>query len=464
MALNLTEKDCASAGDAGRGSWGSSFGFIMAAAGSAVGLGNIWGFPMQVGKGGGAVFVLLYLACVVFVCFPILVAELALGRASARDPIGAFQVTKPGTPWWLVGALGVTAGVGILSFYSVIAGWTLAYVWYSLTGAAGQNPGAFFGAFVADGGKNVLLSFGVLVITAGIILGGVREGIEKASKVMMPALFLLLVLLGVRALFLPGAAEGLAYYLKPDFKEIANISVLNAALGQAFFSLSLGMGAMITYGSYLSKQTNGVKSAGWVAGLDTAVALLAGFVIFPAGFSIAGFNPAEGGPGLIFAVLPSLFGSMPGGALFGAAFFVLLTLAALTSAISLLEVPTAALVDRGWCRRKAVLLMAVLVAVMAVPSILSQGAVSWLTKVPGTGMDFLTLMATVWNNWALPVGGLLISVFVGWVWGADKAVAELRAEGNSFPGARLWSFLIRYVCPVAILFVIVMTALGMYAG
>jgi NSS family neurotransmitter:Na+ symporter len=155
---------------------------------------------------------------------------------------------------------------------------------------------------------------------------------------------------------------------------------------------------------------------------------------------------------------------MPGGALFGAAFFVLLSIAALTSAISLLEVPTATLVDRGWCRRKSALLMTALVAVIAVPSALSQGAVSWLTRVPGTGMDFLSLMAVVWNNWALPIGGLLISVFVGWVWGADKAVAELRAEGASFPGAALWVFLIRYVCPVAILFVIVMTALGMYAG
>jgi neurotransmitter:Na+ symporter, NSS family len=448
----------------GRGSWGSSLGFILAAAGSAVGLGNIWGFPMQVGKGGGAAFVLLYLLCVVFICFPILIAELALGRASARDPIGAFHVTRPGTPWWLAGALGVVAGVGILSFYSVIAGWTLAYVWYSFTGAAGAAPGAFFGAFVADGSKNVLLSFGVLAVTAGIILGGVREGIEKASKLMMPALFLLLLLLGVRALFLPGAAQGLAYYLKPDLAELANIKVLNAALGQAFFSLSLGMGAMLTYGSYLSKKTNLANSAGWVAGLDTCVALLAGFIIFPAGFSIAGFNPTEGGPGLIFAVLPNLFASMPGGTLFGAAFFVLLSLAALTSAISLLEVPTAALVDRGWCRRKAVLLMTALVAAMAVPSVLSQGAVTWLTRVPGTGMDFLTLMATVWNNWALPIGGLLIAVFVGWVWGADKAVAELQAEGAAFRWGGLWSFLIKYVCPLAIAFVIVMTALGMHAG
>ena len=436
----------------------------MAAAGSAVGLGNIWGFPMQVGKGGGAVFVLLYLFCVAFICFPILVAELALGRASGRDPIGAFQVTRPATPWWLAGALGVTAGVGILSFYCVIAGWTLAYIWFSLSGSVGQAPGGFFTAFVADGSKNVALSFAVLATTAGIILGGVRGGIEKAAKLLMPALFLLLVLLGVRALFLPGAGEGLAYYLKPDFKEMASISVINAALGQAFFSLSLGMGAMITYGSYLPKSNNIVRSAGWVAGLDTMVALLAGFVVFPVGFSIANFNPAEGGPGLIFAVLPNLFASMPGGALFGAAFFVLLTLAALTSTISLLEVPTAAMVDRGWCRRRSVILITLLVSALAVPSVLSQGAVSWLTKVPGTGMDFLSLMAVVWNNWALPIGGLLISIFVGWIWGGDKAVAELSAGGNSFPGARLWIFLIRYICPLAILFVIVMTARGMFAG
>lgn len=461
MNIEPSEK-CAPA--EARGSWGSSVGFILAAAGSAVGLGNIWGFPMQVGKGGGAIFVILYLVCVFVICFPILIAELAIGRASARDPIGAFQTLRPRTPWWVVGALGVLAGVGILSFYAVIAGWTLAYVWYAATGAAGADPGAFFGAFVRDGSKNVWLSFAVLVITAGIIIGGVRQGIEKASKIMMPALFILLVLLGLRALTLPGAAQGLAYYLKPDFSEITNIAVINAALGQAFFSLSLGMGAMITYGSYLSKKTMVVKSAAWVAGLDTMVALLAGFIIFPAGFSLAGFNPAEGGPGLIFAVLPGLFSSMPGGALFGAAFFVLLTLAALSSAISLLEVPVAALVDRGWCRRRSVIMLTLFVTVLAVPSALSQGASPVLSKLPVFGMDFLTLMATVWNNWALPIGGLLIAIFAGWVWGADNVVAELKAEGSPFPFARTWTFLIRYVCPLAILFIIIMTARGMFGG
>jgi neurotransmitter:Na+ symporter, NSS family len=450
-----------------RGNWGSRLGFILAAAGSAVGLGNIWGFPMQVGRGGGAIFVLLYLVCVFVICFPILLAELALGRSSGKSPIEAFAVTKPNTPWWIVGAIGVMAGVGILSFYAVIAGWTLAYIWFTATGAVIGTPeqiGGFFGAFVADGNKNVVLSLSVLAITAAIILGGVQKGIERAAKFMMPALLGLLVLLAIRALSLPGAKEGLAYYLQPDFSEISNPRVLNAALGQAFFSLSLGMGAMITYGSYLSKQTNAVTSAAWVAFLDTSVALLAGFIIFPAGFSILGFDPSTEGPGLIFAVLPQLFSTLPGGQLFGTFFFVLLGLAALTSTISLLEVPVSAMVDRGWARKKAVLVLTGVIMALAVPSVLSQGAVSWLSNVPGLGMDFLTLMATVWNNWALPIGGLTISIFVGWVWGADKAVAELTAEGANFPGAKAWVFLIKYVCPLAILFIIIMTARGFFAG
>jgi NSS family neurotransmitter:Na+ symporter len=308
-----------------RGAFGSRIGFILAAAGSAVGLGNIWGFPMQVGKGGGAVFVLIYLFCVFVICFPIMIAEMALGRSSGRSPVQAFAVTKPNTPWWLVGALGVITGVFVLSFYAVIAGWTLAYVWFSAQGAMGRSSeevSAFFTTFVAEGGRNVMLSLTVLLATAVILLGGVREGIERASKVMMPALLLLLGALALRSLTLPGAAQGVAYYMTPDFSGLTSPQVLNAALGQAFFSLSLGMGGMLTYGSYLSRRTNIAHSAAWVAGLDTVVALLAGLIIFPAGFSIAGFDPSAGGPGLIFTVLPRLFDSMPGGHLFGAAFFV----------------------------------------------------------------------------------------------------------------------------------------------
>ena len=444
---------------ADRGNWGSRLGFILAAAGSAVGLGNIWGFPTQVGRGGGAAFVLLYLACVFLICAPIMIAELAVGRRAQKDPVTAFKVIRPGTPWWLTGALGVLAGVGILSFYSVIAGWTIAYVWFALTGAAGTGDAtaAFFGNFVGNGPVTFGLTLAVLLVTALIIIGGVRGGIERATKIMMPALFVLLILLAIRAITLPGADTGLAYYLKPDMSRIWSIDILNAALGQAFFSLSLGMGAMLTYGSYLTKDTSIGGAAAWVVVLDTSVALLAGFIIFPAGFSIAGFDPSAGGPGLIFTVLPRLFDSLPGGHLFGGAFFLLLTVAALTSTISLLEVPVAHLIDgRGWTRKRAVWTVTAITALLAIPSALSNGASASLSALPGVGMSFLDLMANVWNEMALPIGGFLLAIFVGWVWKVPEAMAELTANGQRMPFAGLWAFLIRYVCPLAILLIIVL--------
>lgn len=453
------------AGSTERGMWGSRLGFILAAAGSAVGLGNIWGFPTQVGRGGGAIFVLLYLVCVFVICFPIVIAELAVGRRAQKDPVGAFAVISPNTPWWLVGALGVITGVGILSFYSVIAGWTLAYVWFTATGAVTGSPdaiGQFFGRFVADAPLNLALTFVVLSTTALILLGGVRTGIERATKLMMPALLLLLVGLAVRGLYLPGAAAGLEYYLRPDISRLFDVRVINGALGQAFFSLSLGMGAMITYGSYLPK-TAGIPSAAlWVAVLDTSVALLAGFVIFPAGFSIAGFDPSASGPGLIFQVLPRLFDTMPSGHIFGTLFFVLLSMAALTSTISLLEVPVAHLIDaRGWTRKRAVLSVAGVTFLLAVPSVLANGASSFFSSLPGLETDFLSLMATVWNNYSLPIGGFLTSIFVGHVWRVDRALSELLGHHAWFPGAPAWAFLIRWICPIAILGIIVATALGL---
>jgi len=444
-----------------RGAWGSRAGFILAAAGSAVGLGNIWGFPTQVGQGGGAAFVVVYLACVALICAPIMIAEIAIGRRAQKDPVTAFRVIRPGSAWWLTGLLGVMAGVGILSFYSVIAGWTIAYVWFTATGAVSGSQeaiGGFFGSFVGNAPLTIGLTVLVLGVTAGIILGGVRGGIERATTVLMPALLILLIVLAIRAATLPGADAGLAYYLRPDLSRLWDIRVFNAALGQAFFSLSLGMGAMITYGSYLSRREVIGVAAMWVVALDTSVALLAGFIIFPAGFSIAGFDPATGGVGLIFTVLPRLFATLPGGELFGAAFFILLTMAALTSTISLLEVPVAHLIDgHGWSRRSAVLAITALTAVLAIPSALANGAVAGLSSIPGLGMGFLDLMATVWNNFALPVGGLLIALFVGHVWRLDQALEELRAEGAWFPAPRLWGVLIRYVCPAAILLIIFFT-------
>ena len=449
-----------------RGAWGSRLGFILAAAGSAVGLGNIWGFPTQVGQGGGAVFVLVYLVCVSFICFPIMIAELAIGRRAQKDPVGAFAVIKPGSPWWAVGALGVMAGVGILSFYSVIAGWTIAYIWFTGTGAVHGSQeaiGTFFSDFTANGPATILLTLVVLATTAAAIIGGVREGIERVTKALMPLLFLLLVVLAIRAVTLPGASAGLEYYLRPDFSRLFDVRVLSAALGQAFFSLSLGMGAMITYGSYLSKREGIAGAAAWVVCLDTAVALLAGFIIFPSGFSIEGFDPSASGPGLIFAVLPRLFATLPGGHLFGAAFFIMLFMAALTSTVSLLEVPVAYLIDsHRWTRRRAVLAVTAITFALSIPSALGNGAVALFGRLPGIGMDFLSLMATIWNNFALPIGGLFIAIFVGWIWRIDGALEELLAGQAWFPAARAWGFLIRFVCPVAIFLIIVFTIQGLF--
>lgn len=437
-----------------RGMWGSRVGFILAAAGSAVGLGNIWGFPTQVGLGGGAVFVLVYLLCVFFVCAPIFISELILGRGSQRGPVGAFESFAPGTKWWLIGALGVLTGVGILSFYSVIAGWTVAYVWFtafSEVGSTGEEIEAFFASFTGNGLLNVGLTFAFLALTAACILGGVRQGIERVTKTLMPLLIGLLLVLAVRAFTLPGAAEGLAYYLRPDFSKLGNVNVLTAALGQAFFSLSLGMGALITYGSYMSRKDNLGISALWVVLLDTGIALLAGFIIFPTGFSIPGFDPTTSGPGLIFLVLPQLFATLPGGALFGAAFFFLLSTAALTSTISLLEVPVSHFIDQyGWPRKKAVLVLLFGTFFLAVPSALGNGAVGLLSNVPLVGGSFLDFMATLWNEYSLPIGGFFVSVFVAYFLGIDKALAELTAESSWFPSTALWSFLIRFVSPVAI--------------
>ena len=449
---------------ASRGTWGSRTGFILAAAGSAVGLGNIWRFPTTVGQSGGAAFVVLYLICVFLICAPIMLAELALGRKAKSDPVRAFRAVRPGGPWWLTGLLGVLAGVGILSFYSIIAGWTIAYIYYVGTGAVGTDPqavGAFFSGFIARPGLNIALAFVVLAVTAAVIIGGVRDGIERVTKALMPVLFGLLLILLVRALTLPGAGDGLAYYLRPEMNELFHVPVMNAALGQAFFSLSLGMGAMITYGSYLGPGENIARAAVWVVLLDTIVALLAGFIIFPAGFSIAGFDPSTSGPGLVFIVLPQLFGTMPFGELFGAAFFLMLTVAAITSTISLLEVPTAHLIDsHGWSRQRAVLVLTTVIFLLAVPSALANGASAFFSSLPGVGMDFLSLMNRIWSDFALPIGGFLLAIFVGHVWRADRALEELN-QGGRMPAAGLWTFLIRWVCPVAIGSIILFTLLDL---
>lgn len=448
-----------------RGMWSSRTGFILAAAGSAVGLGNVWGFPTQVGQGGGATFVVIYLACIFLICAPIMAGEIAIGRRTGLSPVGAFEALATGRRWWLVGGLGVVAGVGILSFYSVIAGWAVAYMWFTATGAVSggaDDVGRFFSEFTGNGFVSAMLAFAVIGVTAAVLLGGVRAGIERVTKALMPLLVLLLVALAVRAVTLPGAGEGLAYYLRPDLSRLADMGVFTSALGQAFFSLSLGMGCILTYGSYLDRRDGIAASALGIVALDTSIALLAGFIIFPVGFSIAGFDPTAGGPGLIFTVLPRLFAEMPGGHLFGGAFFLLLSVAALTSTISLLEVPVSHCVDAlGWSRAKAVGAVTAAVSVLAVPSALGNGAVGVFTSLPGLGIGFLDLMVTVWNEFALPVGGGLTAIFIGRIWGVDRALEELRAEGRWMPVPELWSFLIRWVSPagIALVFVAALAAI-----
>ena len=439
-------------GTENREQWGSRFGFIMAAAGSAVGLGNIWRFPYITGQNGGAAFVLVYVAIVFSIGVSVMLAEFVIGRASGLNAVGAFKKLKGGA-WPIVGWMGVIAGFIILSFYGVIAGWTIAYMLKSFTGlmAAGAagKAGDVFGAFITNPVQVVAYQLIFMVATIWIVYKGVGEGIEKYCKIMMPALFLILAILIVRAVTLPGAGKGLEFYLKPDFAKLTGKAVF-AALGQAFFSLSLGMGCMITYGSYLNKKEVLPSAAVTVAFLDTAVAFLAGFAIFPAVFA---FNIEPGaGPGLTFVTLPNVFAQMPGGMFFSFLFFLLLFFAALTSSVSLLEVCVAYFKDEmGWSREKASWLLGGVITALGVPSALSLGG-----KFPKiAGKDFLDAMDFISSNVLLPLGGIFIAVFVGWVW-LESGKKEATNEGKvPFAWETTWIWIVRVVAPVAIAWIFI---------
>jgi NSS family neurotransmitter:Na+ symporter len=432
-----------------RGQWKSTLGFVLAGAGSAIGLGNIWRFPYVAGTNGGAAFVVLYLACVLLICLPYLFAELALGRATSRNPVGAIQAVGGSPPWRWVGGLGVLTGVCILSYYSVIAGWAVGYVF-----KAALAPHMTHTAFAASAPLGVSLLAVFLVLTVLVVLGGVEHGIERWSRILMPMLVVLMLLVIVRGLTLPGAMAGVEFLLRPDFSKVTGAVVL-AAMGQAFFSLSLGMGTMITYGSYLPKTSNLRTAGASVALFDTGIALLAGFMIFPALFAL-GKDPASG-PTLIFEVLPDLFREMPLGGLISVVFFLLLTIAALTSTVSLLEVPVSYLVDeRGWSRKRAVWSTGLLAFAFGFPAALSQGANEWLSGLTLHGnTSFLFVMDFIWGNLSLAIGAMLLSIFVGWVWGSAKAAAEIQMGSRMGRlGVRTWGFFVRWVCPIVILLVL----------
>ncbi len=443
-----------------RDTWGSKAAFILAAAGSAIGLGNIWGFPTVAGQNGGAAFLLIYLAAVAFIGAPVMLSELIVGRRTQRNPVGAFKALVPGTAWVVVGGLGVLTGLVILSFYSVIAGWSFAYIFKTLAGTfqAGTDTEAIFNDLAGRATPAIFWHLLFMILTIYVVLGGIRDGIERWTKVLMPMLFAILVLLAIRAVTLSGAEAGLSFYLKPDFSKVTGTVVLSA-IGQAFFSLSLGMGAMITYGSYVSKRDDLVSSAGWVVLADTTIAILAGLIIFPTLFH-AGLEPGTGGPGMVFVVLTSLLSSIPpapyGGIIFGTGFFLLLAIAALTSSVSLLEVVISWAVDeRGMSRRKAAITFGSMAFVLGVPGALADGAVSWLSDMPGIGMDFLSFLFMLFGQYSLVIGALLISLFVGWVWGVKAAGVEVQENDGKFPLGRTWAFLIRFVAPAAIVAILV---------
>lgn len=426
--------------------WGSRLGFIMATAGSAIGLGNIWKFPYITGENGGAAFILLYLGLVFTIGLSVLLAEIVIGRASQSDAVNAFKKLGHGK-WSVIGYMGILAAFMILSFYCVVAGWTIAYIVKfgggGFSGMDAEAIGGAFGSFISDPIEPILYQAIFVSLTVIVVLGGVANGIERAGKVLMPLLFVILLALVARSVTLPGAEKGLEFFLSPDFSKITGTTFV-AALGQAFFSLSLGMGAVLTYGSYLDKGANLGKSAWYVAILDTSVAILAGLAILPAVFAF-GMNPGAG-PGLTFVTLPTVFLEMPGGLIFGTIFFVLLTIAALTSSISLLEPVVAYFREKGFTRFQVTVVSGAIVFLLGIPSSLSMGI--W-GDIKFFDKGFLDLFDFATANIMLPLGGMLISLFVGWVI-APMAMKEVSGSEEGSGLTKFWIFILRFVAPVAI--------------
>lgn len=430
-----------------RENWGSRIGFIMAAAGSAVGLGNIWRFPYLAGENGGSAFILIYLGFVLVIGLSIMVSELAVGRRTELAAVGAYKSINKN--WTFAGVLGVLSAFFIMGFYPVVGGWALAYVLKSFTGLLSNAAviGDAFGAFIGNPMEPVIWMLIFLAMNLAIVAKGIAGGIEKAGKILMPTLFILLVLVAARSMTLPGAGAGIDFLFKPDFSAVSGATFL-AALGQAFFSLSLGMGCMITYGSYLGKSENLPQNALIISMLDTGVALLAGLAIFPALFAF-GMEPAVGA-GLVFVVVPQIFAAMGGiGTLFSAIFFVALSVAALTSSVSLLEVVVAYLIDqRGWERKKSVYTAGGIMVVTGILSSLSMGLMSGFT-ILGVGIfDFFDILT---DKIFLAIGGLLLAIFVGWFMNKQDLEDELTNGGTiKFGLFNIWYNLIKYVIPVAI--------------
>lgn len=433
--------------------WTSKLGFILAAAGSAIGLGAIWKFPYMAGTNGGGLFFIIFLVLTVFIGAPILISEFIIGRNTQKDAVTSYKVLAPGTGWHILGYLGVVVSFIILSFYSVVGGWILSYLWRSLTGSLSglsqEEYGGLFENTIGNPTEVVIAQLVFMILTIFVVQGGIQQGIEKASKYMMPALFILFIVLVVRSLTLEGSYKGVEFLLKPNWSSITAETVL-LALGQSFFALSVGISVMVTYASYLSKKENIVKSAFSVVGLNIFISFLAGLVIFPAVFAL-GFEPGAG-PGLVFVVLPAVFNEMAFGGIFLSIFLVLLLFATLTSAFSILEIIVAVIVkDRAENRKKTAWISGLLIFVFGIPSALSFGVMSDVLIFNKNFFDFADFIT---SNISLPLGALLISLFVGYRIPKQLVKNELEL-GTKGLGVlfEVWYVSIRYIVPIAILLV-----------
>ena len=440
-----------------RANFGSKLGVILATAGSAVGLGNVWRFPYMAGENGGAVFIIIYVACVLLLGVPCMISEFIVGRHGQANTARSFRSLAGGTPWAVIGYMGVLTGFLITGYYAVVAGWCLQYVWASLVGHLQGDPEYFktyFTELSTDPVKPVLWTVVILMLTYLIIEHGVRDGIERASKMMMPTLFILLLIIVAASCMLPNAWAGVEFLFKPDFSKI-NSDVFLGALGQSFYSLSIAMGCLCTYASYFSKYTDLTKAASQIAVIDSLVAILAGLMIFPAAFSV-GVNP-DSGPSLIFITLPNVFAqafaSIPLlGYVISLLFFVLLSLAALTSLMSLHEVSTAFFQEElHTTRKRAAQIVTVTTVVIGAFCSLSLGAVDGLTLVGRSLFDWFDFVT---GQIFLPIVGFLTCIFIGW-YVDHKIVRDEFTNWGELRGSyfHLYLFLVKYVCPLAILFI-----------
>lgn len=431
----------------------SGFGVLVATLGSAVGLGNIWKFPSLTGSNGGAGFLLVYVVATMLVGLPVMILETTLGRATRANAVTTFEMLAPrGQGWWkVVGWMGFAAALLILAFYSEVAGWVYAYIFKALSGEISTTDpkiaGTVFATLVANPFLSLAWQWVVLGVTGGIIMLGVSKGIEAVARKLMPLLFILLLVLCVRSLTLPGATRGLIFLFSPDFSKITP-AVMLTALGLAFFKLSIGMGTMLTYGSYFRENQDIPLTATRVMLADLAISLLAGIAIFPAVFAFGG-EPAAG-PSLVFMTIPSVFTSMPGGSLFMSIFFVLTAIASVGAMLSLLEVPVAILSERYRMGRKRSSALTILaVALLGIPAALSRNLTAELTVF---GLNPFDLFDFLSSNILLPLGGILICLFVGWVYGLPELKKRLSNEGRLRNGLLIKAvfFLVRYLTPLLI--------------